>query len=95
MLEYGARPNSVTNDDGSHALWMASQDGHTNVIKLLLAYHADPNIPDMENAASPLMMAAQSNHLESVAALLAAGADPNAGKWRYKQNAKRRVHCQY
>ena len=38
---------------------MASQEGFTAVVQMLLEAHADPNLADKENNATALMMAAQ------------------------------------
>ena len=56
------------------ALFMASQNGHTEVVRWLLEAGADANTVDHQGA-SPLYMAAQKNH-DDVVRLLLAEVDP-------------------
>jgi ankyrin repeat protein len=60
------------------ALWMASQQGYSEVVTLLARAGADLNAQVAPKGRSALMLAAQNGHTDTVAALLAAGADVNA-----------------
>jgi ankyrin repeat protein len=55
---------------------MAAQNGHTEIVKLLLDANADVNAANT-NGLSPLYMAAQKGHTEVVKLLLVANADVN------------------
>jgi ankyrin repeat protein len=55
------------------ALAQASDQGHTEIVKRLLAAGASPDVPDL-NEQTPLILAAWQNHLDTVNALLEAGA---------------------
>jgi len=55
-------------------LWIASQEGHDNIVELLLDNRADVNRP-REDGVSPLFIASQEGHARIVELLLAAGAD--------------------
>jgi len=63
--------------NGSTALTIAAQRGHTEVVKKLPGASADVNASNNAGVTS-LMFAADRGHRETVEALLAAGADPNA-----------------
>ena len=41
LAESNADINSKTNDDGDHPIWIAAQNGHAEVIKLLVSLGAD------------------------------------------------------
>ena len=75
LLQHGADADKATTDDGSTPLFMASQEGHTDVVTLLLEHVADPNIARTTDGATPLMTAAVEGHLGTVQLLVAAGAD--------------------
>lgn len=53
-------------EDGCSALFLASQNGHTEVIKLLMKAKADHLISRETDNASPLWIAAANGHLEVV-----------------------------
>lgn len=63
--------------EGTSALWVASQQGHIEVVKLLVKHNVDVNLctPD---GRSPLYVAAYRGHSEVCRVLLAAGADAYA-----------------
>ena len=73
-MEAGADVNKTKND-GASPLFIASQEGHLEIVKALIAAGADINKKTYEY--SPLYMAAVTESLEIVEALLAAGADVN------------------
>jgi cytohesin len=63
--------------DGVTPLFMASQNGHTNVVDVLLRHGTDPNLPlTAEPCSVPLTIAAGNGHLQTVERL----ADPNLPK---------------
>lgn len=57
---------SVRNKYGVTPLWMASQDDHAEVVKLLLAANADVNAADTTDGVTPLDIALQQGHSEIV-----------------------------
>ena len=68
----GIDPNKPM-DDGSTPFNLACQNGHKEVVSLLLADpRIDPNKPDNDQR-TPLWMASQDGHLEVVQHLLASG----------------------
>lgn len=59
-------------------LWLASRNGHTDSVNILLDHGANPStICDHPDCPTPLWAALEAGHLESAAALLSHGADPN------------------
>jgi hypothetical protein len=60
-------------DDGRTPAFVASQEGHLNVLRALIAAQADVNKSDMIGL-TPLYIAAEKEHLEVARALLMAGA---------------------
>ena len=60
---------------GATALSYASDKGHLEVVKVLLAHKADPNVKDTFYNATPIVWAAQKGHTEIVRALLDSGAE--------------------
>ena len=60
---------------GVTLLYMASQYGYTDIVKLLLAAKADVNVADKNYGATPLWKASWRGHTEIVKLLLAAKAD--------------------
>ncbi|MGB0550583.1 MAG: ankyrin repeat domain-containing protein [Limisphaerales bacterium] len=58
-------------------LWMASEEGHKNVVELLLQYKANVNKTHPDFGSTPLFQASQMGHTEVVRLLLEGGADPN------------------
>jgi Ankyrin repeats (3 copies)/Ankyrin repeats (many copies) len=80
LHEPEANPNA-SDQWGNTLLIMAAENGHTDIVALLLAKDADPNAPDQEGN-TPLLWAAENGHTDIVALLLAKDADPNAsGQW--------------
>ena len=61
--------------EGISPLFIASQEGHLEVVKVLLKYGADPRQACGENDFCPLFAAAMGNHAAVASALLDAGAD--------------------
>ena len=58
-------------------LHRAAREGHTDVIRTLIAAGADPNVRNIDNTI-PLHCAAEGGHAKAVVTLLESGADPNA-----------------
>lgn len=75
LVAAGADVNAKRND-GVTALWLAAQEGHTEVVNVLLAAKADVNAKKNDGGTA-LMAAAVNGHLPVVERLLAAGADTN------------------
>ncbi|KAH6842243.1 ankyrin repeat-containing domain protein [Chaetomium sp. MPI-CAGE-AT-0009] len=61
--------------EGASPLWIASQEGHTKVVKFLLEHKANVNAVD-ENGWPPLTIAAHEGHLDIAEILLNEGAKP-------------------
>jgi ankyrin repeat protein len=74
LLEDGADVD-MRNKYGATPLFMASQNGHTEIVRLLLAANANVDAPCTSDGATPLLMASYRGHTEIVKLLLAA--DPN------------------
>ena len=62
---------------GASSLYVASFNGHVEVIKLLLSYGADINDKRSDNGISSLFVASENGHVEVVKLLLSHGADVN------------------
>ena len=65
LLERGAKVNA-TSKDGTHALYLAAQNGHLDIVKILSI--KDPNVADLRGflGRTPLTAAAQNGHLSIV-----------------------------
>jgi serine/threonine-protein phosphatase 6 regulatory ankyrin repeat subunit B len=72
LILQGAAIDALTN--GETALYLAAQDGHSDVVKVLLKNKANANIICTNNA-TPLFIAAQEGHSEVVKVLLENGAN--------------------
>ena len=57
LLGAGADVNRATTDDGSTALWIASQESYPEVVRLLLGAGADVNKATTDNGQTPLSIA--------------------------------------
>jgi ankyrin repeat protein len=92
VVEYLLRRNIYINPSvrNNYAIRHASHDGHTEIVKLLLAAGADPTAVD--NLA--IQMASQKGHTEIVKLLLAAGADPTGNDNYAIQYASRNGHTE-
>ncbi|XP_078280163.1 DNA-binding protein RFXANK isoform X2 [Rhinoraja longicauda] len=73
LLEMGADPRILAKERES-TLSLASIQGYTDIILLLLEHGVDVNIYDW-NGGTPLLYAVHGNHVRCVEALLARGAD--------------------
>eukprot|EP00040_Diaphanoeca_grandis_P020460 m.108833 g.108833 ORF g.108833 m.108833 type:complete len:485 (-) comp27908_c0_seq1:459-1913(-) len=62
--------------DGATPLFIAAQEGHCELVRLLIGRGADLDLSD-EDGISPLYIASYQGHLEVVDILLDAGANPN------------------
>ncbi|MCP4371747.1 MAG: ankyrin repeat domain-containing protein [Deltaproteobacteria bacterium] len=74
LIDAGADVN-VINKDKATPLYIASQEGHTEIVKMLLEAKADVNKGSMDSDLTPLLMATNGGHTEVVQLLLEAGAD--------------------
>ena len=77
LLEQDGIDVNAKNSDGYTALILASSNGRTEIVKMLLEKRADVNAKDKYNATA-LIKASSNGHTEIVAKLLDAGADVNA-----------------
>jgi len=85
LLDQGADINFQSDgyNNGSTALSLASGDGHTDMVELLLDHRADPNIPDNHGGTALIWAAAddvvgpRKEIVEIVKLLLDNGANPN------------------
>ncbi|XP_038632711.1 DNA-binding protein RFXANK isoform X5 [Scyliorhinus canicula] len=73
LLEMGADPHTLAKERES-TLSLASIQGYTDIVLLLLDHGVDVNIYDW-NGGTPLLYAVHGNHVTCVEALLAKGAD--------------------
>ena len=87
-------------DEAGRPMGQAARQGHTNVIRVLLAHGVDPNLREGRDApqGKALWHAAQRGDGEMARLLLEAGADPNAGiessgtaAWMAKEPELRRM----
>ena len=76
LLEAGV-PVDLRTSDGESLLFLASAEGHTEVVQMLLIRGADPELADHQHR-TPLMVAAMHDHGDVVDRLLGAGADASA-----------------
>ncbi len=78
LIDAGADVN-VAESDGDTALWIATTESSTEVMKALLKKGADPNVPSKSmgfNGDTPLHMAAMNGLIDAVKVLLDYGASP-------------------
>jgi uncharacterized protein len=62
--------------DGMTALMLASENGHINAMKLLIAKGSDVNIKN-NYGSTALMFASQNGHFDAMELLISAGSDVN------------------
>jgi len=51
-------------EDGASPLFLASQEGHTDCVRMLLQHGADANLATTDPVALPLHAALQFNHIQ-------------------------------
>ena len=82
----GANVN-IKDKDGGTAIGVSSQDGHLEIVKLLIANGADVNICDNQDVTA-LLLASQNGYVEVVKLLLDKGANVNTkdsiAEWSYQ-----------
>jgi ankyrin repeat protein len=76
LIGDGASPDGFVDDNGVTALIGASNNGHAEVVRLLLLNGADPDL-QAPKGSSPLMMASGEGHTRVVRLLLNHGATPD------------------
>ena len=77
MLEDGADVDAVDAEKRS-ALYIAAENGHADVVKVLCQYGADVDTGNTEETSSALYIAAEEGHVDVVKLLCQYGADVNA-----------------
>lgn len=88
-IEKGAGVNSRYQSSQRTALFLAANEGHTQIVEFLLQYE-DTNVDVRDcNADTPLTIAAYKNHTNIVRLLLNAGANVNASD----KNGLTALHC--
>ncbi|CAI8051569.1 Protein TANC2 [Geodia barretti] len=68
---------SICDKNGCSPVYGASQNGHTDVVDLLVQAGADIHLATTEYGSVPLGIAAAKGHTETVQRLLELGANPN------------------
>lgn len=63
--------------DSRALLWWATQNGHADLLEVLLENGGDPNVKGIGDDWTPVMLAAQNGHADMVKLLLKKGGDPN------------------
>lgn len=76
LLE-GGIPANITNEFGQVPLYVASCNGHSDIVQWLLHYGADPNLASGKDGHTPLYAASWNGHAQVAQQLLDRGADPN------------------
>jgi len=76
-VQAGANANATFR--GATALWWACQEGHLEIVKLLISRGADVNTGDEECGHTPLRQAVGEDHPEIAELMIRNGADPNSG----------------
>lgn len=79
-LKNGGKPNFFHRpSDQKNALHVAAENGHTEVVKVLLANGAVVDCREAVGQATALILACHHNNIEILNLLIAAGANVNAG----------------
>ena len=81
-IEVDRTPSAASHWGGRSALYIASREGHAEVVRLLLRAGASPDVARSDGV-TPLLGAAHQGHTTVVRLLLQAGADPNKGVVMY------------
>ncbi len=69
--------NQATTDDGTSPLCISSQEGHKDIVQMLLGHKANVNEARTNTGFCPLHAASSRGNQDEVQLLLAAGADQN------------------
>ncbi|EXJ68497.1 uncharacterized protein A1O5_08290 [Cladophialophora psammophila CBS 110553] len=78
LLDKNPKCAHLCGEDGISPLWIAAQQGHTRIVKLLIdGYQADVNTASTDSKRTPLHQASQNGHTEIVRILLDKGALPD------------------
>eukprot|EP00729_Bicosta_minor_P014620 gene14620-biopygen24145 len=78
LAEEDADPAVPGGDDlTAPPIYLAAQEGHVDVVKLLLEHHVNPNQATTNDGCTPVYVAAQNGHVDVVTALVAGNADVN------------------
>ena len=76
LLAHGGNPNAVERWRGQTALMWAAAEGHTAIVRTLVAHHATVDARSTAGF-TPLLFAARAGHSDAIRELLAAGANAN------------------
>jgi hypothetical protein len=79
MIDAGVNVDTPQ-EDGCTGLWLAAENGCTDVVKLLLLRKANPHALKTAGNISPLFIASQNGHTAAVELLLLHGANPSTCK---------------
>jgi hypothetical protein len=74
-VDAGATVDQATTDNGTTPLYIAAQNGHSDVVRMLVDTGADVNQAKTDDGSTPLLMAVQEGHVDVVRMLVDAGAN--------------------
>ena len=79
--------------DGCTSLWMASQEGHIDIVKVLLKAGGNVNQAQTTDGCTPLYIASHNGHLATVKVLIKAGG--NANQHSHKNQTPLNIACYF